>query len=901
MPLQPGTRLGPYEITAQIGAGGMGEVYQATDTKLKRQVAIKVLPESVAADSERLARFQREAEVLASLNHPNIAAIYGLEDADGSKALVMELVEGPTLADRIAHGPIRVADALPIARQIAEALEAAHEQGIIHRDLKPANVKVRDDGTVKVLDFGLAKAMAPAGAMSASASMSPTITTPAMTEMGMILGTAAYMAPEQAKGRPVDKRADVWAFGVMLFEMLTGTRAFAGDDTSEVLAGVIKSEPDWQALPALPPLLDTFLRQCLKKDPKQRLADMQDMRLALEGAFEAAAPPQAASIVDAPPAWRRIAVPGATLLVLAGAAAGWWLLGSGTSANGEVSRFEIKVSESGLDAEFGSPVILSPDGQTLAYATDDGVWARRLESAEPRRVVEGPVDNPVFSPDGRWIAYEQGGTLWRVPVTGGSPLRVADAPGDRGTFWAEADTILLSPQIRGAIVRVRIDGGGEPEPVTELQGDEVTHRWPQLLPGGRAVLFTAHRQTANFDNANLVVRDLTTGDQRVVFSGGFYGRYVPTGHLVYANGPALFAVPFDLAGLTVTGTSVPVLGGVRASSGSGGAHYHFSDNGTLVYVPATGDDLGGDSSGNWAFVDRDGTLAQSWATGGFSYGPALSPDGTRLVATVSGDEGGQDLWSWDRGRAAATRITFEDGTEVYPVWVPGGRELIFSANPDGNFRLYRAHADGSGGREPLPDPHEGDEMPQSISADGRWLLTRTSGADGRRSLQVRDLSGSEAPRVVVTAEDSFHSAALSSDAAWIAYDSNESGEWEVYAMPFLAEDGNKVAVSVGGGGMPHWSRDGRNIFYRSVEGVMVVDMAIVDGGLRPGVPRTLFEGDFSGGVVGYPYGESGLTWFDAAADGETFVLRQQAAGASQTNAIIIFNWFEELKRLVPVR
>jgi serine/threonine-protein kinase len=668
-----------------------------------------------------------------------------------------------------------------------------------------------------------------------------------------------------------------------------------------VLAGVIKSEPDWQALPPLPPLLETFLRQCLKKDPKRRLADMQDMRLALEGAFDVAAP-QAASIGDAPPARRRIAVPGAILLLLAGAAAGWWLLGSGTSANDEVSRFEIRVSESGLDAVFGSAVILSPDGQTLAYATDDGVWVRRLDSAEPRRVVEEPVDNPVFSPDGQWIAYEQSRTLWRVPVTGGSPLRVADAPADRGTIWAEADTILMSPQARGAIVRVRIDGGGEPEPVTELQGDEVTHRWPQLLPGGRAVLFTAHVRTNNFDDANLVVRDLSTGDQRVVFSGGFYGRYVPTGHLVYANGAALFAVPFDLAGLTVTGPSVPVLEGVRANSSNGAAQYHFSDNGTLVYVPAAGDDLGGDSSGSWSFVDRDGTLEQSWATGGFSYGPALSPDGTRLVATVAGDEDQPDLWSWDRGRAAATRITFEEGTEVYPVWVPGGRELIFSANPDGTtMRLYRAHADGSGGREPLPDPHEGDEMPQSISADGRWLLTRTQGADDPRSLQVRDLGGSEAPRVVVTAQDSIHSAALSSDAAWIAYDSNESGDWEVYAVPFLAEDGNKVAVSVGGGGMPHWSSDGRSIFYRSLEGVMVVDMAIVDGRLQPAVPRTLFEGDFSGGVVGFPWAESGLSWFDAAADGETFVLRQETVGASQTNAIIVFNWFEELKRLAPVR
>jgi serine/threonine-protein kinase len=596
-----------------------------------------------------------------------------------------------------------------------------------------------------------------------------------------------------------------------------------------------------------------------------------------------------------------LAILAAVLLVAVTAIATWALLRPDAPVDRNVSRFEIQVTDSELDLAMGASVILSPDGHTLAFAARDGVWVRRLDSAEPRRIAEGSVKNMVFSADGQWITYEENRTRWRVPVTGGSPLVVAEAPNDRGAYWGEADTLLLAPDKRGPIVRVSVDGNGESKPVTELQGDETTHRWPQLLPDRGAVLFTAHVNTGNFDNANLVVRDLTSGEQRVVLQGGSYARYVPTGHLVYINGGVLFAVPFDIERLEVTGTSVPLLEGVRDFLPSGGAQYHFSDNGTFVYMRAFDDAT--PLSNSWALVARDGSIEQEWPTSGYSWGPALSPDGGRLAATVNDAVTGDGaLWIWERERAAPRRITFDEGNDILPTWLPDGKGLIYANNGDGPYRLYRVRADGSGGREPLPDPDDGgSEFPLATSSDGRWLLTRTRepGSEGQRALRVHDLTGEGAPRLIGTAAGTARHADLSPDAGWIAYTSDESGDWEVYAVPFLAEDGGKVAVSVDGGGMPRWSDDGRSIYYRSAEGVMVVDLEIVDGGLRPGAPRTLFEGDFAGTVVGFPFQRAGLQSFDAARDGETFVLSRSSAGARQATATIIFNWFEELERLVP--
>ncbi len=905
-----GDTLGPYKIIEKLGSGGMGDVYLGDDTRLGRKVAIKVLPAEFASDPERLARFEQEARAAAGLNHPHIAVVHDVGSEAGESGetihyIVQEHLEGETLREPLKKGALSTKKALAVAVEVAEAMGAAHAAGIVHRDLKPDNIFVTKDGHAKVLDFGLAKLTEMTGPGGKDISMSPTVLG---TMAGQVMGTAGYMSPEQVEGDgEIDGRADIFAFGCVLYEMAVGQRAFGGESVLDTLHAIARTDPQpvGEIKPDAPAELGRVLNKCLAKEREQRYQHAEDLLVDLRGLAGEVDAGTAPSFVDgsalaaAAPSTRRLApwvaagfVAGAMLAALVVGMA----LGAGTTSGNEVARFEIKVSESALDLQDGAAVVLSPDGQTIAYATTGGLWVRRLSGFEPRQIVEGGLDNPVFSPDGQWLAYEQGGTLWRVPVTGGSPLEITEASFDRGTFWGEDDAILLSPNRFGPIVRVSIDGNGEPQPVTELTGDDITHRWPQLLPGGRALLFTAHTRTEGFEDASIMVRDLSSGEQRVVFRGGSYGRYVPSGHLVYSIGGALFAAPFDIEGLTVTGPSAPVIEDVQTDSSGGGAQFHFADNGTLVVVPAVAQ--AGESL-SWVFVDREGNVEQEWMPGGFSYGPALSPDGSRLVATVIGEEGEQNLWSWDRGRAAPTRITFSETTDIFAVWLPNGRELIYAADADGLFRLYRLRADGSGEGEPLPDPGEVNEFPLSISADGRWLLTgKNSGA--ARSVWVRDLTGGDAPRLVLDIGDSTAQAELSPDAGWIAYTSNESGDWEVYAVPFLAEDGEKAALSVGGGGMAYWSDDGRSIYYRSQGGVMVVDLEIVDGRLRPGAPRSLFEGAFFGDVMGFPYEDTGLTNLDAAGDGETFVLQQApGAGGSQASAVIVFNWFAELERLVP--
>ena len=590
--LAPGTRLGPYEITAQIGVGGMGEVYRATDTKLKREVAVKVLPAALASDPERLARFQREAEVLASLNHPNIAAIHGLEESEGTKALVMELVEGPTLADRIAQGAIPVDEALPIAKQIAEALEAAHEQGIIHRDLKPANIKVRADGTVKVLDFGLAKALEPTGAMSPEMSQAPTITTPAMTLAGMILGTAAYMSPEQARGKPVDKRADIWAFGCVLFEMITGTRAFPGEDITDTLAAVVKLEPNWDAVGAeVPSRVRQTLHVCLQKNPHQRGGDIAAIRLALEGAFEIGATVDAASVTSPSPRWwsrPRWVATGVTLGLLAGLGSGWvvWVAGR-ADTEAPVRRFPLTLPTSVvLPSGGGTRVGLSPDGQTVAYIGVEGGVARlyqwRLDQLGATVIpgTEGAA-RPFFSQDSRSVAFQVDRSLMRVGLAGGLPTRIADlGAAPRGGSWGPDDTIVVGRREQG-LARVSATGGEMASLTTPDDGRQ--HWYPQILPGGRAVLFS---DSAPFPNGgDVMVLDLDSGESRTVVAGGVAGHYTPSGHLVFLRGGDLWAVAFDLATLTVRGQPALVEQGIRVETGAA-VQFGVAEDGSLAYLPS---------------------------------------------------------------------------------------------------------------------------------------------------------------------------------------------------------------------------------------------------------------------------------------------------------------------------
>ena len=632
MPLEPGTTLGPYSVTAKIGEGGMGAVYRARDTKLDRDVALKVLPEAFTSDPDRLARFEREAKVLASLNHPNIGAIHGFEESGDTKALVLELVEGPTLADRIAEGPIPIDDALPIAKQIAEALEAAHEQGVIHRDLKPANVKVKADGTVKVLDFGLAKAFQPGG--SSDPSDSPTITASA-TASGVIMGTAAYMSPEQARGKPVDKRSDIWAFGAVLYEMLSGHRPFEGRDVSEVLGAVLRLEPDWDALPGdAPPRVSTLVRRCIEKEPKQRLHDMADVRLAMEGAFETRV-----STRDEPIAvpqlqiWQRpipltVAVLG--LVILTGL--GVW------SAMRPTDPPAPPVRHFALDIGPASPLpgpnlhampAWSPDGTQLVYAANVAgthqLYLRSLDDLEARPIdgTEGAY-TPFFSPDGEWVGFftvsDQGSSeLKRVALRGGTPLTLCECFVPLGATWLADGTIIVSHAEGGApgpptLHRIP-EAGGTPEPLATLNAEngEVAHAWPHAMPGGTDVLF-AIQTSQDADAArdagwSLAVLSLDTGEQHIVVEDGYNARYLPTGHLVFGRQGALWGVPFDLDTLATTGPEEVLLQGIEVNEGGGAMALAVSGDGTLVYRPgdAVGRAFGSSRLGSRpVWVDRTG-------------------------------------------------------------------------------------------------------------------------------------------------------------------------------------------------------------------------------------------------------------------------------------------------------
>ena len=881
MSLQAGTRLGPYEITAQIGEGGMGEVYQATDTNLKRSVAIKVLPESVAGDPERLARFQREAEVLAALNHPNIAQIHGLEKSDGQTALVMELVKGPTLADRIAQGAIPVDEALPIAKQIAEALKAAHEQGIIHRDLKPANIKLRPDGTVKVLDFGLAKAMEPAAGSSPSVSQSPTITTPAMTQMGMILGTAAYMSPEQARGKPVDKRADIWAFGCVLYEMLTGAGAFGDEDVSMTLSKILQRDPDLEALPGdVSARVRRVLEMCLVKNPQQRVKAVGDVRLALEGAFETPVAVQAAAVPVVAP-WRKrplpVALTALILGVLVTTVVAWSL--RPTVAPEAVSRFDFDVPVEQAFRVLGRNLFaFSPDGRAFVYDTQDGLYLRTLDALEPRVIpgTEARSTGPFFSPDGQAVAYHAFGSLWRVALSGGAPAVIAEGVGvPDGASWAADGTIFFG-QLDG-VHRVPA-AGGTPERVVAIEEGERVHG-AELLPDGDGLLFGLRPPGANWDAAQVVVQSLATGERTVLVEGGSDARFVPPGRLVYALGNGLWGVAFDPVARTVSGGAVPLVQGVRRAAQSGAADYGVSVDGTLTYL--AGDVLGfGDLVLTW--VDRDGTQ-EPVAIPPAPYGDfSLSPDGTRVALEVAG--GG--VWVYDVARDTSTRLTFEaDGVgNDSPIWSPDGTRVAFGAP------LSWKRADGVGAVERLdPEGETAQRRPQAFIPEGTALVYR-EGNQRARGLGLLALDGDRTATVLLDEGFAEGAAALSPDGQWLAYESGGTGRREVYVRSYPDME-SRWQISNSGGQWPVWNPAGNELFYRGPTGVMALAYT-TEPTFTPGVPSQLFEWAFATGAFDRR--------MDVSVDGQRFLLSVRAAGDAGTAQIFtVQNWFTELDRLVP--
>ena len=807
MPLQPGTTLGPYSVTAKIGEGGMGEVYRARDTKLDRDVALKVLPQAFTDDPDRLARFEREAKVLASLNHPNIGHIYGLEEAEGQKALVLELVEGPTLAERIKQGPIPVDEALPIAKQIAEALEAAHEQGIIHRDLKPANIKVKDDGMVKVLDFGLAKAFQP-DASDVSASMSPTISlTAAATQMGMVIGTAAYMSPEQAKGKVVDKRADVWAFGAVLYEMLTGDRPFKADDVSLTLARVMDREPEWDALHTdLPPAMIIFIKRCLEKDPRERIRDIGDVRLALAGAFDLpAAPP-----VEVPEptevaqlrVWQQ-PVP-AIVVVLAVAAiasvAVWILTRPGPQG---VSRFEIPLrAEETLTGFRDHVVAVSPDGRRIVYVTAGGLALRSLDQVTP--VLMAGTDGarePFFSPDGESIAFWAGGQLLKVFTSGSAPVTIATAARPYGASWGADDMILYGEAPDGIW---RVPGtGGTPEQVITLEDGEQAHG-PQMLPGDWVLFTFTPAGVRSWDDAQIVMQSLATDERVVLIEGGRDARYVETGHLVYGLNGVVTAMAFDLDARQVLGGPVPLVEGVRFSNGTGAVQFSVARNGSLVYRP--GRASVGAFSLSWVARTGEGTPTAAPARGYSDI--RVSPDGTRIaVDIVDGDN--IDVWIWHLDDGPLTRLTFDEAVDRYPLWTPDSQRVVFFSGRDGGGLFWKA-ADNTGEVEQLLESTDR-PRPWGWSADGRLVFDQQPGDIG-----VLTVEGDRTVEMLLETEFSELVPALSPDGRWIAYQSNESGQTEIFVKPFPNIDGGEWQVSISGGLDPIWSPDGHRLFFAGV-------------------------------------------------------------------------------------
>ena len=907
MILSKGTRLGPYQVERLLGTGGMGEVYRARDTTLNRDVAIKVLLPAVTADPERLSRFSREAQVLASLNHPHIAQIYGLEDAGGVPALVLELVDGPTLADRIAHGAIPIGEALPIAAQVADALEAAHEQGIIHRDLKPANIKVREDGTVKVLDFGLAKAFDPSRSTGSDPMNSPTISLHA-THVGVILGTAAYMSPEQTKGRAVDRRADLWAFGAVLYEMLTGRRAFGGDEVSEILAHVLMEEPDWNALPAGTPLpIRRLLRRCLEKDRKRRLDSAAAARFELEEAMTAAGE-HGNGAADSRAAWRRTlpwALTGVSAVALA-----FVLLFGGLRRNvASTAPMRVQV-ELGAEAALatvdrGSAAILSPNGQALVFVGQRrtgpaSLFVRRLDQldATPLPGTEG-ANCPFFSPDGQWIAFFADAKLKKVALSGGAPVTICDTPGDgRGGWWAADGSIVYAPYFagmdRGGLLRVS-STGGTPTPLTTLADGEVGHGWPQMLPGGNALLFTGHTSRMNWDDSTLVVQPLPSGERKIIQRGGSYGRYLASGHVVYLHDAKIFAVPFDLERLEVTGPPFLALDGVSSNPNGGSAQFAASETGTFVYLdrPIGSAPMGG-AAIQW--MDRAGRrtpLRATWANWG---NPHFSPDGTRLAVEIN--DGTQlAVWVYEWANDRLSQLTLNAAQNQKPVWTPDGRRIVFWSNRDVQQNLYWQRADGTGDAQRLTHS----EYPQSAASwhpSGKILAFQETRPQTSADLMYVRIDGDEVTGWRPGTPTSFLSTAaterepmFSPDGKWLAYQANDTGRFEIYVRPFPGPGGT-WRISTAGGTTPTWSRTRRELLYRSPENQLMVAAYTASGdSFRAEKPRLWAEG--------YIGPQTGQRSFDLHPDGERVVVAPELGSFDrpQDRLVFIFNFFDELRRM----
>jgi serine/threonine-protein kinase len=884
----------------------MGEVWKARDTRLGRDVALKVLPDAFARDGDRLARFEREARLLASLNHANIASIYGLEQSDGAQVLVLELVEGETLADRLVRGPIPVEESVKLALQIAEALEAAHEKGVIHRDLKPANVKVTPAGKVKVLDFGLAK-LAEASGPGAQASgldvtHSPTLSL-AATQQGVILGTAAYMSPEQASGAPTDARTDVWSFGVVLFEMLTGRQLFDGKSVSHILADVLRSDPDWSRLPShLHPRLRLLLERCLEKEARDRAHHIADVRVDLQkvladpaGVFVRPSGPGA----HAAPRSRVLAITATAVVAALIAGVASWILKP--SEPRQVVRFAHELPSPREFRPALPPMIaVSPDGRRVIYNTDAGLYLRSIDALEARLIpgTEQGLGNVMFSPDGEWLAFVSNGGLEKIPVAGGPPVTlVRQQQGPAGVFsgatWTVADRLLVG--LGQAVASVSANGG-EPEVLFKVEGGQVSY--PELLPDGRTVLFTL----ITSQGEQVAVRSLDSANTNVLVPGT-RPHYAATGHIVYASQNSLFAQRFDPANRASFGSPVPLVEGISVG---GIPHYALSASGTLVYASAaptsTERTLGVASVDGVRTLDLDSGLYSS---------PRVSPDGTRLVVqttpagTIPLISPAATIWVYDLNGKTAIRQLTQQGKNFYPIWTPDSTRVTFASDRDGPVSIYWQPADGSGTPERLTTAEDGTQhFPDSWSPDGRTLVYQVYSSAQVVDLWMMSLDSRDKPVPLTKGTGRNHGAAFSPDGRWLAYGSTEGARAQVeqiYVEPIPRRPGVKHQITRSEGAFPVWSRDGRSLFFRrgargnEGTGTHLVQVEIAQGS------AFAWQNERELPLKGFLL-FGGQRDYDVMPDGKRFVMvfpaRDDAGEIQRPRINVVVNWLEELKARV---
>ncbi len=892
MAVPAGTRLGPYEIVSAIGAGGMGEVYRARDTRLNRTVAIKVLLDHFADRSELRERFEREAQTIASLNHPHICTVYDVGREDSIDYLVMEYLEGETLAHRLAKGLLPLEQALQYAVQIADALDKAHRKGITHRDLKPGNIMLTKAGA-KLLDFGLAKLRhETTAAPTISLSKLPTAGDPVTAE-GTILGTLQYMAPEQLEGKEADARTDIFAFGVVIYEMVTGKKAFEGKSQASVIGAILKDDPPpiSSFQPMTPPALDRIVKRCLAKDPDDRWQSARDICEQLRWLSESGPQPSTGATAGAPSRknWRKTiawAAAGTLACVIVGITV--WMLKPASPAK-QVSRTVIALSPGDQLAALDFPAVaISPDGTQIAYvATHAGtrqLFLRALDSLESRPLADTEGANtPFFSPDGQWLGFVTGGTLKKISVSGGTPVTLGTAPFPAGASWGSNGTIVFAPGTASVLEQIS-DAGGAQHALTHLDQGTIDHRWPEMLPGSEGVLFDV--MVGGPTDQRIVMQSLSSGrpavagERRDLIPGGTVPHYATSGHLIYAQGGNLMAVPFDPGRPVIAGAAVPVAAGILQTGLNGGVQYALSDTGSLVYIPG-----GNLAEERLVWVNRNGTEQALPAPPRAYANPRISPDGRRVALQVA-----EQIWLYDFARDTMTRLTF-DGNNVVPVWTPDGKRVAFQSDKEGPLNIFWQPTDGSGGIERIATD-EYTKVPRSFSPDGQLLTFMEVSPTTGRDIWVLRMGDHKAQPFLRT---QFNESvpAFSPDGHWLCYISDESGRVEVYVQPYPGP-GGKYQVSTEGGTEPVWNPNGKELFYRSGDKMMAVEIS-TQPSFSAGKPKMLFQG---------PYLPTPLTFpsYDVSPDGQRFLMlkaNERISSSSLTQIVVVQNWFEELKRRVP--